>query len=92
MPLHIDDQMIKKVKGKMKKRVEYVKHRFDQYLELLMQEVGITNPEKPLMYKDLNLKKLSVASKYKLLQTNEKLVQTRKAKRALKVMRMKGIT
>jgi len=60
--------MIRTVRGKMKKRVEYVKHRFNLYLELLMEQVGIQDRDKPLIYNGFNLKKLSVMSKYKLLQ------------------------
>jgi hypothetical protein len=39
-----------------------------------MQEVGVADPEKPLVYEGKNLKKLSVQSKYKLLQQNEHFV------------------
>ena len=29
LPPHMDDQMIRKIKGKMKKRIEVIKHRFN---------------------------------------------------------------
>ena len=74
LPNHVDDQMIRVVRGKMKKRLEIIKNRFDNYLELLMEQVGVQDVNKPLIYNGYNLKKLSVLSKYKLLQHNEIMV------------------
>ena len=57
-----------------------------------MQQIGIEDPDKPLTYDGHDLKKLSIQSKYQLLQQNEHLVQMRKTRGGLKIMRMKGIT
>lgn len=94
---HMDNELIRKVRGRMKKRVEVIKNRFDQYLELMIQEVGREEPgkikvDKPLYFDGHNLKKLTIQSKYQLLQQNEHIVQASKTRQNKNVMRMKGIT
>lgn len=89
----------------LKKRVEYIKKRFDRHLDLVLK--GATKKEKnktlPLMYEGVEmdkkeLYKLSTKSKYKLCQVNEiflqkgRMIEMQEGTHKGDTLRMKGIT
>ena len=91
LPWDCDPQMIQDAKISLKKRIEAIQERIEEYVKLALKEAGASHAT-PLMHDGFDFQKLSTSMKWSLAAENNRMIARQIKNNRMAIQRMKGVT